>query len=368
MIVIIGGGIAGLATAWHVARAGGTKVCLLEREALLGTQATGHNAAIFRHADHDATGTALAIRSRELVALLGGSDGALLQHTGALFLGTREKLDPIAILALRFQLTSQRVDAKELVSYVPALAGGDAGGGLFVADDGVLDVHRLVQSLAHEARRAGVTIRTGVEASRVLVRSGRAVGVALEDGETVHADAVVVAAGAWASAVGATCEAPLPIEPRRRHLVMLVGGDGIDAASPVVWRLDDEVYFRPETGGVLACPCDEDPWPPGEPPCAPEAIARLADRLARVAPRLAELPVRRAWACLRTLAPDRRFVVGEDPRVAGLIWLAALGGHGMTTGLALGEIAAAAALGDRHLHAPSLLPGRLLPLESAHAS
>jgi glycine/D-amino acid oxidase-like deaminating enzyme len=360
-VIVVGGGIAGLAAAWHLSRAGASDVCLLEREPLLASHASGRNAAIFRHLDRDAEGVALALRSRELLASLGEQEGCrLLRRTGALFLGTQGCLRPMAELARRFGLATETVEGAAIGSLVSALAGGDAARGLLVPEDGVLDVHALVEALARGARAAGTRIRTGAEVSGILERGGRVTGVRLAGEETIGAGAVVVAAGAWAAGIGATCGAALPIEPRRRHLAMLAVDEEVPAASPVVWRIDEEVYFRPEPGGILASPCDEEPWPPGVPPSSPEALVRLTGRLSRLAPGLANGRVRRAWACLRSFAPDRGLVAGEDPRRRGLFWVGALGGRGMTCGLALGEVVAARVCGRPHPLAAALSPARLL--------
>ncbi len=357
-VLVVGGGIAGLAAAWHLARAGG-KVTLLEREPLLAAHASGRNAAIFRHLDHDAEGTALALRSRALLAALDAPEGRLLRRTGALYLGAPEQIRPMAGLARRFHVASEAVEPEAARALAPLLSGGDTARGLFVPDDGVLDGHAVVEALAAGARRAGATIRTGVEVTGLLARDGRITGVRLASGEMITTGTVVAAAGAWTAGLGATCHASLPVEPRRRHLVLLEPDGPPPAAHPVVWRLDEEVYFRPEPGGVLASPCDEDPWPAGVPPTSPEALERLEARLARTAPRLAAARVRRAWACLRAFAPDRGLVAGADPRVRGLVWIAGLGGRGMTCGLALGEVAAAAVRSEPHPLAAALAPARL---------
>ena len=66
----------------------------------------------------------------------------------------------------------------------------------------------------------------------------------------------------------------------------------------------------------------------------------LFTSLRELAPQLAERPVTRYWTGLRTFAPDRRFVLGWDPWNPRLFWSAGLGGHGMTSGLAVGAVAA----------------------------
>jgi D-arginine dehydrogenase len=60
---------------------------------------------------------------------------------------------------------------------------------------------------------------------------------------------------------------------------------------------------------------------------------------------LGEWRIGTGWACLRTFAPDDRFLIGPDPRSAGLFWVAALGGHGVTASWAVGRLAARTLLG-----------------------
>ena len=76
------------------------------------------------------------------------------------------------------------------------------------------------------------------------------------------------------------------------------------------------------------------------------AVALLAEKLEHAFPRLADLPIQRTWAGYRTLTPDGRFVIGPDPSLAGFVWCAGLGGHGVTTSAAVGRLAAQAVLGE----------------------
>ena len=80
----------------------------------------------------------------------------------------------------------------------------------------------------------------------------------------------------------------------------------------------------------------------------------------QLAPGLGLATLRRAWACLRTFAPDRVPVIGPDPRVGGLYWLAAFGGSGMSVGVGAGELLAALVAGRDHPLAATVGPSRLL--------
>jgi D-arginine dehydrogenase len=358
-IVIVGGGIAGLAAAYHLVRGGATSVTLFEREALVATHSSARNAAIYVGVSSGAWGD-LSRRSRELLDDMLGR-ARWLQANGFIYVAPDEAMlrEEVA-LARAAGAPHKALGRREVEARVPLLTGGFTGAGLLLPEAGVIDIHLITSHLAQRAQAAGARIVVGQEIARVLVSGGRTHGVELTGGEVVSADAVVLAPGAWASALGASCGAALPLQPLRRHLAQLDPADPVDEHGPTVWALGVEVYFRPESGGVLASPCDEVPWPPSLPPTDAGALEKLADRLAQLAPGLGLAALRRAWACLRTFAPDRVPVIGADPRVGGLYWLAAFGGSGMSVGVGAGELLAALMAGRDRPQAAAVDPGRLL--------
>lgn len=353
-VIIVGGGIAGLSVAWHLARAG-AQICLLEREWACGTQASGMNAAIFRSFDADATTVRLAVRSRELMEML---TPALIRKTGAVYLAPATWLQETAPVLNSWGVPFEMLTSAEVARRFPLLAPGALPGAL-LPHDGVIDTHALVEALKCALLRAGARVCVGSTVTRIERHEGGH-AVALGTGETLWARRLVLAGGAWSAHLGELAGLGMPVEPRRRHLVALAPPVEVTPSHPVVWRLEDEVYFRPESAGVLASPCDEEPWPAHTtPPVAADQLVRLGELLTGFAPALASAPVRRAWSCLRSFAADRQFVVGPDKRTDGLFWLAGLGGRGMTCALALGEELAASMLGTGS-QPPSFSPARLL--------
>jgi D-arginine dehydrogenase len=131
----------------------------------------------------------------------------------------------------------------------------------------------------------------------------------------------------------------------RRHLFVSgpVGESTRDL--PFVWHEGADFYFRGEGDGLLLSPCDETPSEPGLPSTDSAAAEMLAEKLDRHAPGLEQLSLRKAWACLRTFAPDRRPVIGADPDLPGLFHVSGLGGFGVMTSAAVGELAAEGVLG-----------------------
>jgi D-arginine dehydrogenase len=107
----------------------------------------------------------------------------------------------------------------------------------------------------------------------------------------------------------------------------------------MVLDADETFYFKPDAGRLLVSPADETPSPPCDAQPEELDIAHAIDRLQRAA----DLPVRRvfrSWAGLRSFVADRSPVVGYDPTIDGLFWLAGQGGYGIQTAPALARLAA----------------------------
>ncbi len=352
--LVIGGGIAGLAAARFLAS--DRDVTLLEREPLLATHSSARNAQIWLPVDDDASTGRLARRSAELWTELLGHESAWLRRTGAVALGDEATLVSIGRGASLGGVQARPVTDEALRRLAPEveLSGRSA---LEIVGAGVFEPSVMMQALASACRDAGVRLQRRAEVVALETRGGRVRGARLADGQTIDADEVVLAAGAWAGALASSVDVCSSLTPLRRHLVVL------DVARPsgaIVWSFDPdgEVYWRSESGGVLVSPCDEHAVAPCLPSAEPAALELLAARLESIAPRWVDAPVRTSWACLRTYAEDRELVLGSDPRVSGLAWLAGLGGRGMTVGLAAGELLGRALRGHDDPLLPRMRPER----------
>ena len=159
-----------------------------------------------------------------------------------------------------------------------------------------------------------------------MTRAGGAWTVATA-GSELSAPILVNAAGAWADALARLAGAPIGLTPLRRTAI-LVDAPGDVTRWPMAASSDEELYFKPESGGLLASPCDETPSEPCN--AAPDDydVAVTVDRLER-ATILRVNHVRHRWAGLRSFVADRTPVIGPDPACDGLVWLAAQGGYGI---------------------------------------
>lgn len=344
-VIVIGAGIAGLSCAWHLAREGRHSVTVVEREPESFAHASGRNAAIFRPLEDSAPLSQLADRSRHLLRALTDSE-PLLREVGLLLTaGSPAALASLAATGQRLGTVVEPLEADQVARLVPELAEGSARAGLLLQHGGVLNLRGIAFELERRARALGVELRLGASVSRLLVHAGSVKGVHLSDGRELFGSRVVLAGGAWCREIAAGVGLDLPLLPHRRHLARFALRRPLPATHPVVWDVDHGAYFRPEGNELLACPGDQSPHPPGLPDVDPELIAGLPAQLAWLAPGLELTGLQHAWACLRTLTSDGEPALGLDPRLGGCYWLAGLGGHGMSVGLAAGELVAKALSG-----------------------
>lgn len=369
-VVVVGGGIAGAVTAWALAAAGAREVYVLEREAQLGAHSTSKNASILRTlTEHPAT-TQLAL---ETAAFLhdppsGFSPVPLLDPVGLVLVpGDPTAAHIAAWRAAKAPDAVRSLEAAELAALAPHYdwdRSGAAHGALLVTDEGHIDTSALLDGLVRAARARGVRFRTGAEVHE-LERSplGRVVGVRLASGEHIDASQVVIAAGGWAGTLARAAGSALEFEPRRRHLLVTAPTAAVDRRWPIVWSEPDGFYVRPESGGLMLCACDQDVVAPDVCDALPDVRERIASAAARCLTGFDDAPAAHFWAGLRTFAADDEFAIGPDPDVDGLFWVAGLGGHGMSTSIGVGRLAAALLLGapvDAEL-ARALAPQRLAP-------
>ncbi len=338
--VIAGAGFAGAATAWALGRAGLGPGILLEREETYGVHASGRNAGLMKLGEDDPFVRALVVRSQAAIGSFGDSGEGVLRRTGGLSIATGEAARHLAVpcAALRERgLEATLLSRAEACAQLPLLEGVKFDSALWCPGEGVVDIHALLTLYLRLARDSGFTLHTGTPVLDLVIEGGRVTGVETPEGR-VQADVVIDATGAWAGRLSPPGR-QLPLQPKRRHLFVSGPVALVSREMPFVWVEDAGFYFKPEGDGLLLSPCDETPMEPCVPPIDQAAAELLADKLSRHAPALADVQIRRSWACLRTFAPDRRPIIGFDAGLPGLFHVSGLGGFGMMTSAAVGELA-----------------------------
>lgn len=336
-VVIVGGGFAGMSTAWALRARGITDVVVLEREADLGRYASGRSAGLGRQlAETDAL-TALTVRGaavlREKLAHAWMPTGGVLSFDNA------EHAQAYSERAARFGIEVQPMSTEMVLGYWPALEAVEIVSALHIPSDGVIDVGALLASYAAGIEVMRLTDVTGVSplsgGARLHTSRGDIVGRVIVD-----------AAGAWAGQMFG--EAALA--SFKRHVYLLDASPA--PAAPFVWHLGAcELYVRGAGDQILVSPCDTTQAPPGDQ--QPDLEGEIKLRRALAGSPLESTAIKRAWACQRTFpttaadlgvsiagAPVGAMLLGRDTQCTWLVWAAGLGGHGATASAAVGETVA----------------------------
>jgi D-arginine dehydrogenase len=342
-IAIIGAGMAGASLAAEVGD--GARVVLLEAESQPGYHSTGRSAAFWSETYGGpaiqplTSASGLFLMAHGFVGARGGlhiadaAGRAALDELAREFATSGVALEPYGRAALEARLPGLR-------------PGWDVG--LAEPECRDIDVAALHAFYLAAVRRAGTALRcdAGVTAMEHVADGWR---LTTRDA-VIEAGIVVNAAGAWANDVAGLAGAlPIAITPYRRTIVQIAVDPPAPADMPVVLDAAGHFYFKPEAGGRLwLSPHDETPTPPCDAQPEELDVAIAIDRFEHVVD-WRVLKRERAWAGLRSFAPDRAPVYGFDPVAPGFFWFAGQGGFGIQTAPAAAMIGAA------------LLTGRSLP-------
>jgi D-arginine dehydrogenase len=341
--IVIGAGMAGASAAHELAKLG--TVALLEREERAGYHTTGRSAAMLMGGYGEPEFMALTHLSEPFLRAPPPefTDTPLLRKRGCLYVGASEEARLVAKLAaemLDVKADITLVDADWIVDRVPIMRRDLLSAGVWEAAASEVDVHALHEGYLRGFRRAGGTLVTGCNIL-ALERNGSVWRVKTTEG-TFDAPVVVNAAGAWADTVAVEMGAqPKQITPMRRTVVLVDPPPGIEIGQwPLVIHVAESYYFKPDAGKILISPADKTPMPPCDVQPDEIDVAVAIDRLEQVTT-LKVGRVTHRWAGLRSFAPDRKPVVGFDPDVEGLFWLAGQGGSGIMTAPALARVTGA---------------------------
>jgi len=332
-IAVVGAGMAGASLAAELAPH--ARVVLLETEDRPGYHATGRSAAFWEESYGGPQVYPLTSASE---AYLRGN--GFLAPRGALNIGRDEDRATVEAFVARFAAAGVRIELlerAELAARVPGLR-PDWTCAAWEPACADIDVAGLHQHYLALGRRAGVGLRTRAPL-QAAERDGGGWRL-LAGGEELRATVLVDAAGAWADPVATLAGvAPLGIAPKLRTVVQLRTAPPPPAALPLTLGINQDFYFKPESGRLWLSPHDEAPADPCD--AAPEelAVAEAIDRFEQVVEWRVEA-VERRWAGLRSFAPDRLPVYGFDVRAPGFFWFAGQGGFGIQTAPAAARLAA----------------------------
>jgi len=350
-VVIVGGGIEGMAAAWALSQRGVTDVFVAERNTVASGM-TGKSSGIVRchyGVSSLAAMAAVGLEVFEKADEIFGTDIGFRQIGYVVGVGepNAESLRKSLAAQRAVGVQTEEIDHSEVARMWPfadlspfAAFGWEARGGYG-------DAYQTAQAFAASARAAGIRIRQDANVIGLLMNSGRVTGVRLADGTAMFAGTVVVATGVWTKPFLAPYGVDVPIRVVREQIVMIAPGIERTAADslPVFSDLVSLQYVRPELGGdILFGNSDlsdvEEADPDNYLNRATDAFVDLTvDKVGARFPGFSEAAIRSSYAGCYDVTPDWNPVISKTG-LDGLVVAAGFSGHGFKVAPAVGRLVA----------------------------
>ena len=344
--VIIGGGIIGTSTLYHLTRLGLRNVVLLEKGGL-SSASSGDSAAMVRqHYSNEVSIRLVKESLRFFQTFADEFDGAeVYKAPGWIFLCAPEAREVFAENMKRLTglgVQTWEISVDDAAEELPGLNTDGIGPVAFEPESGYADPHGVANALVDKARSLGAEVHTQTAATDLVMNGGRVVGVITEKG-TIASPIVVNAAGPWAKKVGRWAGLDLPLTISREQDIIIRPTPDMQPLRRVVSNMVDRIYFRPEGDGMILAGTGH---PKENEPADPDAYKREADgsfvedvsrRLEHRFPGLAGAELVSSWAGLYTITPDWNMMVGAAPEVEGLYLAVGGSGHSFKLGPAIGR-------------------------------
>lgn len=354
-VVIVGGGIAGCSTAYHLTKLGITDVLLLE-QGRLTSGTTWHAAGLIGQMRPNRNMTRMSRYGIELYQRLEAETGLATgwKACGSVNVArTPERMQVLrkqAALARSFGIEVQLISPKEAGDLYPVMRTDDLQGAIWIPGDGKANPADLCMSLAKGARLGGARLLEGVEVTGVSVDKGRVSGVRTAQGE-VRCELLVNCGGQWARQFGALAGVNVPLFPAEHFYIVTDRIEGVHPMLPVMRDPDGFIYYKEEVGGLLmggfepvAKPWRVDPipstfqfqlldedWEQFE-PLMTNAIHRT--------PCLETAKVKMLLNGPESFTPDGNFILGEAPELRGYFVCAGFNSAGIANSGGAGRLMA----------------------------
>lgn len=358
-IVVIGGGIIGCSTAYHLARDHKADVVLLE-QGKLTSGSTWHAAGLVGQLRSSASITRVLKYSVDLYKGLEAETGLATgwKMTGCLRLATKAdrwiEYKRLATTAKSFGMDMQLLSPAEVKAMWPLLETGDLVGASWLPTDGQASPSDITQSLAKGARMHGARLFEDVRVTGFDMQDGRITAVKTNRGD-IACDKAVNCAGQWARQVGALAGINVPLQPVKHQYIVTERIDGLASDAPTIRDPDRRIYFKEEVGGLVMGGYEPNPqaWttdlPGGDVP--DDWQFRLFDddydhfeqhmnQAIKRVPALETAGVKQMINGPESFTPDGNFILGVAPECANMFVGAGFNAFGIAAGGGAGWVLA----------------------------
>jgi sarcosine oxidase subunit beta len=345
-VIVIGAGIVGCSTAFHLAQRKSVRVLVVEKGPLASGM-TKRSGALIRTQFAHPVEARLAVASTQFFQnwkeSVGGTCG--FSKTG-LVVTAQEETQAAQLRAQVAQLQALGANARiisrgELRDLQPATRVDDVALAAFEPDAGFADPVLATQTLAARAKELGATFKTGTMVKGIRVDYGRVIGVDTNIG-LIESLNVVVAAGPWADRLLKPLKAEIGIRAQRAEVAFFDRPADLKAGHCAFEDWTTGAHFRPHTfgltmGGLNAPPSNDETNPDSfDESVSPTFVADVQQRIAARLPAMAHARYVRGHAGVYDMSPDSHAVLGRVPGVIGLFVAAGFSGIGFALAPAVG--------------------------------
>jgi sarcosine dehydrogenase len=354
-IVVIGGGIIGCSTAYHLARDHKADVILLE-QGQLTSGSTWHAAGLVGQLRSSASITKVLKYSVDLYKRLDQETGLETgwKMSGCLRLATNQdrwtEYRRLATTAQSFGMDMHLLSPQEARAMFPLMQVDDLVGASWLPTDGQASPSDITQSLAKGARMHGAKIFEHVRVTGFDMKDGRILAVKTDKGD-IACEKVVNCAGQWARQVGAMAGINVPLQPVKHQYVITEKMDGLSSDAPTIRDPDRRTYFKEEVGGLSFGGYEPNPqgWTTGDVPGDFEFQLfdddydhfeqHMIQAIARV-PALENVGVKQMINGPESFTPDGNFILGPAPECVNMFVGAGFNAFGIASGGGAGWVLA----------------------------
>lgn len=354
-IVVIGGGIIGCSTAYHLARDHKADVILLE-QGQLTSGSTWHAAGLVGQLRSSASITKVLKYSVDLYKRLDQETGLETgwKMSGCLRLATNQdrwtEYRRLATTAQSFGMDMHLLSPEEARAMFPLMQVDDLVGASWLPTDGQASPSDITQSLAKGARMHGARIFEHVRVTGFDIKDGRILAVKTDKGD-IACEKVVNCAGQWARQVGAMAGINVPLQPVKHQYVITEKIDGLSSDAPTIRDPDRRTYFKEEVGGLSFGGYEPNPqgWTTGDVPVDFEFQLfdddydhfeqHMMQAIARV-PALENVGVKQMINGPESFTPDGNFILGPAPECVNMFVGAGFNAFGIASGGGAGWVLA----------------------------
>ena len=346
-VIVIGGGVMGCSTLYHLTEMGATDAILLERNKLTsGT--TWHSAAQVRALRHSQNLTRMIQYSVDLYARLEQETGQSVGwiQKGSLSLATNPaRLTHIKrqeALAHAYGIDAQSISVAEAKERWPLMNAEDVLGAVWSPDDGRVSPSDVCAALIKGARNRGAQLFENTGVTRILTQDGKITGVETTAG-TISCDAIALCTGLWSREVGAMAGAEVPALACEHFYLLTKPIEGIVGNTPTLSDHDNRLYIRDDSGGLLVG-CFEPIGKPIAPGILDESFEfgllpedwdhfepMMMNALHRL-PALESAEVKMLLNGPESFTPDGTFMLGETAETRGLFLGCGMNSVGIASG------------------------------------